>query len=111
MSFPQDQLDELGVFGTVSVVRDGGRDYPLICGCAMPAGCVPDRVDVMLCPYPRDGYETRLFFAQRVNGKKNVNWHQRPRMLDRNWEVYSLKGIPASFRLAAMLVYHLEALA
>ena len=34
----------------------------------MPNGCTPARVDASLCPTPRDGYTSRLFFAHKVEG-------------------------------------------
>lgn len=108
--FPQDQLDALKPFGMVSTVQDGGNWYVLIEHCRLPAGCTPDNVDVLLQLQPRGQYATSLLFARQVESPKKVNWHAKARVADRNWEIYSHKGVPASRPLLSILVAHLAAL-
>ncbi|MEW5743172.1 MAG: hypothetical protein AB1938_29930 [Myxococcota bacterium] len=109
-AFAQEQLDALKPLGAVSVLTDGGKEYVLVQQCAMPPGCAPARVDVLLCPHSRDGYPSRLFFAEKVNGRGAPNWHVQARIADRNWHAYSYKDVPASLPLVQMLMNHLRGL-
>jgi hypothetical protein len=112
MSFPEDEVAELkqlcpGVAGC----SDGGTFYLLLPGLILPDGCNPLVADALLCPTPRDGYNSRLFFDRVVSSRQALNWHmQNVRIVERNWSAYSWKLNRAGLRLAQMVGEHLRAL-
>jgi hypothetical protein len=111
MDFPEDQLKELALLGTVSQGQEGGLTYFLIEGLKLPDSCSPETTDALLCPQPRDGYESRLFFAEQINGPVARNWNgQNVRILERNWHAFSWK-VPAGLRLGQTVSTILSALA
>lgn len=110
MTLPDDELTELKqFFKNVQTAKEGGITYVLMPGAVLPAGCAPGTMDLLLCPMPRDGYESRLFFAGRVQCKAGLNWNGNTRVLERNWVAYSWK-IQAKLRLLQMVQAHLQAL-
>ena len=112
MSIPQDQIEELvSVIPNVRQASEGGVTYFLLPQLDMPLGCTPQQVDSLLCPVPRDGYQSRLFFAEMVNGGPSRNWHVQGniRILDRNWYAISWQT-RSGLRLIQMIRAHLDAL-
>jgi hypothetical protein len=110
MSFPQDQIDELKrIAPNLSMAEEGGIPYILIKQYELPSGCQPSTVDLLLCPKPRDGYESRLFFPQVIGGIPSRNWNGRLRALERNWCAISWR-VPGGLRLTEILLIHLKAL-
>ena len=86
--FPEDQIEELkALYAGMSVGQEGNSTFILIPKMAMPEGCSPAFTDALFCPYPRDGYPARLFFADKV--KNGPNWNTTTRILERNWHAYS----------------------
>src|SRR4051812_44343348 len=76
MSFPDDQVGELKRLCPLAQHCDeGGRSYVLLPGLALPEGCSPATTDALLCPTERDGYPSRLFFADRVASSAPLNWN------------------------------------
>lgn len=112
MSYPPEQIAELKGLGTkVQEAPEGGTSFLLIEGVQMPAGCVPARVDVLLCPTPRDGYASRLYFAQQVQSPtKTPNWNGQQHILGRNWFAFSWKTSEGPHTLAQMVAMHLGGL-
>lgn len=112
MSFPEDQLAELKeLCPDASHLKDGGTDYFLLPTLALPSGCAPAVADALLCPTPRDGYNSRLFFDRTIASSQALNWHmQNVRIGDRNWNVYSWKLNRTDLRLAQIVGEHLRAL-
>jgi len=110
--FPADQLEELQSFGKLQQAQEGGTTFILISQMAMPQGCTPSHVDVLLCPVPRDGYSSRLFFAKRVQKPSNPppNWNSSPRILERSWHAFSWRMRTQPLRLAQMVAEHLRGL-
>ena len=109
--FPADQIEELRQFGKLQQAQEGGTTFLLISQLIMPAGCTPDRVDVLLCPTPRDGYASRLFFAEQVRKPGcALNWNGTVRILERNWHAFSWRTSGQSSRLAQMVGEHLRGL-
>lgn len=110
MTFPQDQIDELKtMFPGLLAYDEGGNTFFLLPNAELPPGCTPARMDLLLCPTPRDGYPCRLFFAERVSCSKQPNWNGHARIIDRNWHAFSWKRDQA-LRLAQMVVDHLGGL-
>ena len=113
MHFPADQVAELKAFAPgVASCEERGVTYFLLPNLQLPAGCVPPTVDALLCPTPRDGYESRLFFSQEITtGARAQNWHvKNERIFDRSWFAFSWKTNQAGLRLAQMVTEHLCAL-
>jgi hypothetical protein len=89
--------------------EEAGVTFYFLPRLAMPAGTTPARVDALLCPTPRDGYESRLYLAERVSGgKQPLNWNGNIRLLERNWFAVSYRT-PQGLRPAQMVVVHLGA--
>lgn len=112
MSFPPDQIEELrALVPGVMACQEGGVTYFLLPSLQLPAGCTPSNVDALLCPTPRDGYESRLFFSQLVTSRTARNWHvTNTRIVDRQWSAFSWKTNKTGLRLAQMVVEHVCAL-
>lgn len=110
--FPQDQIDELkGLYAGLRLVVEAGIEYLLIPNLQMPQGCVPEKLDALLCPTERDGYSSRLFFSQRVQGPRPLNWNANGvRIGERNWHAFSYKIGASAQRLAQKISSHLTAL-
>jgi hypothetical protein len=110
MGVPQEQIEELkSIFPGVLRCDEGGLSFFLIPSLELPEGADPARTDVLLCPMQRDGYESRLFFAEKTrSAKRNVNWNSTFRILERNWHAFSWRTKP-NLRLAQMVAEHLRA--
>jgi hypothetical protein len=111
MSFTEEQVAELKqLCQAVRQYEEAGCTYLLLPGLNLPEGCSPSRLDALLCPTPRDGYSSRLFFAERVGSRAQLNWNANGvRIAERNWHAYSWKVSP-DLRLAQMVAAHLRAL-
>lgn len=82
------QIDALkSVFPDLEVGKEGGTDFILIREMPLPDGCVPNRVDGLLCPSARDGYPSRLFLSESIaHFGKGTNWNAAGvRILGRQW--------------------------
>ncbi len=85
--------------------------YVLLPGLRLPQGCTPAGVDALLSLNQRDGYPTRLFFAQQVNCKNSLNWNgQNVAILQRLWFAYSWNYVTNDGRPLEVLANHLKAL-
>ncbi len=116
MTFPVDEIEELKVvYPGVSSCGEAGVTFFLLPKAVLPEGCDPPTTDLLLCPIPRDNYNSRLFFAEKVGGKpvegkQPLNWNaNQVRLIERNWYAYSWRT-PAGLRLAQMVAIHLKAL-
>jgi hypothetical protein len=112
VNFPEDQLAELKrLCPGASWCQDGGIGYFLLPALSLPDGCAPKAADALLCPTPRDGYNSRLFFDRVVSSRQALNWHmQNVRIAERNWNAYSWKLNRTDLRLAQIIGEHLRAL-
>ncbi len=110
-NLPTDQLEELKPFcSTLSIAEEGGLTYILLQQLKLCEGSTPDTVDALLCPEPRDGYLSRIFFSQKVRfpGLQNPNWNaDGVRILEKNWHAISWKTRQENLRLAQILSDHL----
>jgi hypothetical protein len=113
MDIPNDQIEELNrLFNKTYSYNEGGYIYLYIPDLQMPEGCSPEKVDVLLCPMPRDGYNSRLFFAAKIKPLKSEspNWNaDGVRILEKNWYAFSWK-VPQNIRLSQMIAIHLRGL-
>lgn len=109
MSIDRTQADELcTLFGSVSCATEAGVTLFALHELQLPAGCTPASVEVLLWPAPRDGYDSRLYFAQRVQSRVDRNWSEH-RVLDRNWWAFSWRT-QSGLRLAQMVAIHVRGL-
>jgi hypothetical protein len=115
MPLPTDQIDELKLIAAnIAVCDEGGVSFILLPSFKLPDGCSPCIMDLLLCPASRDGYESRLFFSEKVVpaekvGRTALNWNGSVRIAERNWQAFSWRT-PAGLRFAQMLSIHLKAL-
>jgi hypothetical protein len=65
-------------------------------------------VDGLLCPQPREGYLSRLFFSKQLPLKEVKPWGQFY-IMDKSWYAVSWQP-PTSLRLIQMVGNHLKAL-
>lgn len=110
-SIPEDQTAELGQqYPGVQSAVEGGVTYFLLPQLELPPGCQPTPVNALLCPSPRDGYTSRLFFAEHVQGGPARNWNTNgERILESTWYAFSWQT-RAGLRLCQMVLVHLEGL-
>lgn len=115
MTIQPDQLEELKLMASnIGTTEEGGISFLLLPDYRLPDGCIPIVVDLLLCPSQRDGYESRLFFSEKVQpvekpGRVALNWNGSIRIAERNWQAFSWRT-PTNLRLAQMLSIHLKAL-
>lgn len=110
MDFPIDQIEELKkIAPDLSIATEGGYTYILIDNLALPEGCNPAVASVLLCPKPRDSYESRLFFPVIITGCPIRNWNVNLRVLGKNWYAFSWR-VAGNRRLAEILIVHLNGL-
>lgn len=110
MKTTEEQLTELQRFyPNAEVIPEGGIDFIFIPNLKLPSGCIPDTVDSLLCPVTRDGYSSRLFYSQKIDGIPLKNWNGNLRICDRNWVSYSWKS-KSGMQLLEMVRYHLSTL-
>ena len=116
MDFPEDQITELRDFGNVATGQEGTTQYLIIEQLQLPEGCTPGKCDTLLCPVKANGYNSKLYFAERVRGigADQRNWHGDAtfRILERNWYSFSwqLSDGSSNLRLAQILALHLKPL-
>lgn len=106
-----DQINELKkLFPNVQEGNEAGYTFFLIPDFKLPQGCIPQVADLLFCPMPRDGYDSRLFFSQQIQTQKPLNWNAlNYRILEQNWFAFSWKVAPG-MRLAQTLAAHLGGL-
>lgn len=110
MTFPENQIEELKkIVPSISYAEEGGYTYILLENLNLPEGCVPSGINALLCPSPREGYASRLFFESMITVCPQRNWNGRIRVLERNWFAISWQ-VPSNLRLAEILLVHLKAL-
>jgi hypothetical protein len=111
ISFPEDQIAELKLLcPDVAQFEEASSTYLPLPGLCLPEGCKPARTDALLCPCGRDGYPSRLFFAEKVECRGPLNWNASGvRIGERNWHAFSWKTA-SKLRLAQIVAVHLKAL-
>lgn len=110
MEFPIDQVEELVEFcPSTRQHEEAGFPYFFLPALGLPEGCSPERVDALLCPTPLHGYNSRLFFAQRITSSQAHNWNFEARILERMWHAISWAIPETNLRLVQVLALHLRA--
>ncbi len=109
-TFPDDQVEELrALCPEAQRTQEGDVVYFRLPKLKLASRLKPNVTDGLLCPSARDGYATRMFFADRIEGANVDNW--KPfHILDQNWHAFSWQGVEATLRLAQMVAEHLRPL-
>lgn len=112
IQFSQDEVEELlSVSPKALQFEEGGQTFLLLPNHRLPDGCSPTHVDLLLCPEPREGYSSRLYFSQPVTSKTPRNWNgQNVRIGERNWFAFSWRGPEGRLRPLQLLGLHLGGL-
>lgn len=109
--FAKDEIDALRPYcDSIASATEQEREYLLLRGLKLPAGVKPEKVDALLCPTPRDNYESRLFFQQKPEAHHPRNWNGQIRVLDSTWFAFSWQFATSGLRLRDILIRHLEGL-
>lgn len=113
MEYPKDQIAELkNICESVLYSEEGGISYFLLEGLNLPDNCSPQKTDGLFCPVVRDGYNTRLYYSEKIKSPTfdQLNWNVNGvRILERNWFAYSWKINETNLRLIQYVVNHLRA--
>lgn len=105
---PPDHLVELeDIYPGAAERPEGGYSYIYLPGLKVTTAGQTIILDALLCPQQKDGYNTRLFLSQVVQGRGS-NWSTH-RILDRTWYTPSWNNVASSLRPAQMLAEHLRA--
>lgn len=91
------------------LLKEGGQAVALLPSFGFIAADSAFRMDLLLVPFAHSGYETRLFFERKIEGR-GANWNQH-RVVERNWWAPSWNHVPASLRWTQILLAHLRAVA
>ena len=110
--FPKEQIDSLKlVCPDVLQGEEGGVTYFLLPRLKLPEGCQPAEADALLRPMRHgDGYNSKLYFAERIQSPKALNWNGQARILERNWYTFSWQVQAQNLTLVQILQEHLDAL-
>jgi hypothetical protein len=104
--FPADQVEELKkAFAGLTWASEGPHAYILLPQLQLGAHCTPRVTDALLCPTSREGYATRMFYANVIEGAPVTNWSKH-HILGRDWHAFSWQGVAASLRLMQMVLAH-----
>lgn len=111
MLYSKEQLEALRslVNPNVREIEEGGYVYVYIPGLKMPPGCKPEVTDALLCPQSHSGYTSRLFYKERIQGPKALNWNGEVFVLGQKWYAFSYNNI-ANIPLLDMVINHLRGL-
>lgn len=110
MNFNQVHIEELKqVSPGLSQTEDGGRTYFLLKNYPLPEGCIPQTMDLLLCPNPGNGYNSLLYFESKPTGGAARNWNGTIHLFSKNWFSFSWQSSPGH-SLLQMLHLHIDAL-
>jgi hypothetical protein len=109
--FEAEQIDELKkMFPEIKQCQENGHIYFYIPDYTLPEGCKPQKANLLFCPTERDGYNSRLFFSEKITTSKPLNWNANcVRILESNWYAFSWRIAP-NMRLAQMFAAHIGGL-
>lgn len=97
MSTAESDLDLLAEAAeSVELHQEAGQEYILLRGAKLPAGCNPQRTDLLLrTTADGDGYGSKLLFPPDVKAtlptSQGAGWQGNTSILGRTWTWYSWK--------------------
>lgn len=111
MRFQTEELDKLrdNLNSDVQEIDEAGYGFVYIPGLKTPPGCIPEKTDALLCPIPHSGYTSRLFFKDRIQTPKEVNWNGEVFILGHKWYAFSYQNIK-DMSMLEMVINHLRGL-
>jgi hypothetical protein len=109
MPYTVEELDELknNCCSNVCEFEEGGYSYLFIPLLKLPPGCIPERTDALLCPQSHSGYPSRLFFLEKIQTPKTVNWNSEAFILGKLWYAFSYNNV-SNMPLLHMVMNHLR---
>ncbi len=109
MRYSDEQIKELAAQLDTEVrqFEEAGDVFLYIPGLKMPPGCTPEKSDALLCPQQHSGYSSRLFFKERIQSPKAVNWNGQVFALGYQWYAFSYNNVPV-MRPFDMVINHLR---
>src|SRR5208337_2625947 len=113
MGYPKEQVEELKRYcQKLNAVTEDGVTYLYLEGLRLPTRCQPVECDALLCPEPKDGYPSRLYFSSQIQGAYTRNWNvSNARIVERNWFAFSWRVDTANPTLTQLLIAHLNGFA
>ncbi len=102
------QLEFLGVYPNAKFLQEGGFKYIYVAELKLPQNCSPNVIPAMLCISQKDGYDSRLYLSQKIDGSIPRNWNSAIYLLDTTWHSISWKT-QAGLTYLEMLMVHLTA--
>jgi hypothetical protein len=108
MLSPEHLAEMKAVCSGVEELTEGGQVYLHLPALKLPGGCNPGVLDALMALHQHSGYPTRLFLAQRVQGR-GQNWTVH-HVLGRTWHTWSWNYVKADRRPAEVLAEHLRGL-
>lgn len=88
---------------------EGGRKIAFLPAVQFIAKGVRVTRDLLLWPWERDGYPSRLFLSERVESSEERNWNGSFNMQGRTWYAVSWNHVTNSLPWIEMLGAHLRA--
>jgi len=109
MEYSKDQLEELKSYcSKLSAFTEGSVTFLYLEGLRLPEGCQQQVCCGLLCPVPRDGYPSRLYFSEQIVSPFARNWNvSNARIAERNWFAFSWRVELVAPTLVQILVAHL----
>jgi hypothetical protein len=93
----------------ITTFTEGGQRYVHLPLLRLPDGCNPAATAALICMDTRDGYPTRLFFAQPIASRTSLNWRPTTAIAGKQWYSFSWNNVPSSTRPVEVLIGHLTA--
>jgi hypothetical protein len=111
MNYSENEINGLkSIAPNLSTIQEGGYTYIFIKDLILPENCEPKIIDALLCPAPCPGYNSRLYFSEKIEGCPPRNWNGKLRAVNQNWFAISWQIKTPNLTLSEMLSIHLKAL-
>ncbi len=105
MTITDSQMNELkAVAPSARIITEGGYPFIHIACLQLPANCAPNTVEALLCVYPYHGYNSKLFFTEKITGTVSRNWNQSVRVLGKMWFAISWQTQPSLTPLQILMI-------
>jgi len=88
------------------LLTEGGKPVVLLPELQFQVAGALGKMTLLLVPFEHSGYQTRLFFEKRIEGR-GQNWNQH-RVVEQQWWAPSWQGVSADLPWIEMLLAHLR---
>lgn len=89
--------------------KEGGKELVFLPGLTIEGAGKTIVRDALLWPHERDGYPSRLFLSEKIDGAPGLNWNLSFNLQGREWHSWSWKDVSNTQPLISMLAGHLRA--